>query len=130
MARYISNKKINSNKANDLPDFDSMGNFIWNFISAVYQANWDSLLTDNKTNSLRVKIAFKFSPRIVQNANKNNKKQAKSVFVTIDKVPPLSPLPAKSKKEVNAISKYFQSKKPLANNKNQTRNNISARLYA
>ena len=129
IARYISNKKINSNKANDLLNFNSMGDSIWDFISAVYQANWDSFLTDNKTNSLRVKIASKFSPRIVPNTNKNNKEQAKSVPVTIDKVPPLPPLLAKSKKEVNAISKYFQSKKPSANNKNQTGNNIPTRSY-
>jgi len=39
MARYISNKKINPSKTNDLSDFDSIGDSIWNFISSVYQAN-------------------------------------------------------------------------------------------
>ena len=36
MARYISNKKVNSGKANDLQNFNGMGDSIWNFISAVY----------------------------------------------------------------------------------------------
>jgi len=36
MARYITNKQINSNKANDLEEFKGMGDFIWNFISSVY----------------------------------------------------------------------------------------------
>ena len=36
IARYISNKKVNSGKANDLKDFNSMGDSIWNFISTVY----------------------------------------------------------------------------------------------
>jgi len=36
MARYINNKKINPLKANDLLDFNSIGDSIWNFISAVY----------------------------------------------------------------------------------------------
>ena len=129
MARYISNKKVNSNKANDLLDFDGIGDSIWNFISAVYQANWDSFLTDDKTKSLREKIASKFSPRIVLTATKSNKEQAKSVPITIDKVPPLPPLPVKSKKEVNVISKYFQSKKSSAENKNQVGNNNPARSY-
>ena len=129
MARYISNKKVNSNKANDLPDFDSIGDSIWNFISAIYQANWDFFLTDNKTKSLREKIASKFSPRIVLTTTKSNKEQAKSISITINKVPPPPPLPVKSKKEVNVISKYFQSKKPLAKNKNQVGNINLARSY-
>ena len=37
----------------------------------------------------------------------------KHVPVTIEKVPPSLPLPAKSKNEVNTISKYFQNKKQL-----------------
>jgi len=39
MARYILNKKVNFCNANDLLDFDSIGDSIWNFISSVYQAN-------------------------------------------------------------------------------------------
>ena len=130
MARYISNKKVNSNKTNNLPDLNGIGDSIWNFISAVYKANWDSLYTDNKTKSLREKIASKFSPRIIPTAIKNNKEQPKFVPVTIDKVSPLPPLLVKSKKEVNAISKYFQSKKPSAENKNQVGNNNPVRSYA
>ena len=130
MARYISNKKINSNKANDLVDFDSIGDSIWNFISGIYQANWDFFLTDNKTKSLREKIVSKFSPRIILTTTKSNKEQEKSVPITINKVPPPSPLLVKSKKEVNVISKYFQSKKPSAENKNQVGNINLARSYA
>jgi len=39
MARYISNKQVDSSKSNDLKDFNSIGKAIWNFISLVYQAN-------------------------------------------------------------------------------------------
>ena len=39
MARYITNKKVNSSKANDLSDFNSIGDSIWNFILSMYQAN-------------------------------------------------------------------------------------------
>ena len=129
IAKYISNKKVNSGKTNDLKDFNGMGDSIWNFISAVYQANWDSLSTDNNSKSLREKISSKFTPRIVPTTSKNNKEQAKPAPVTINKNPPLSPLPAKSKKEVNDISKYFQSKKPFAESKNKDSNNSPARSY-
>jgi len=38
MAKYIANKQVNSKEVNDLKDFNSMGNAIWNFISLVYEA--------------------------------------------------------------------------------------------
>jgi len=38
LAKYIQNKQVNSGKANDLNEFDGMGDAIWNFISAVYAA--------------------------------------------------------------------------------------------
>jgi len=130
MARYISNKKVNSSKANELQDFEGIGDSIWNFLSAIYQVNWDSFYTDNKSKSLREKIMSKFSTRTILTATKNNKEQPKPIPVTIDKVPPLPPLPVKSKKEVNIISKYFQNKKPLAENINQVGNNNPVRSHA
>ena len=39
IAKYISNKQIDSSKFNDLEDFHGMGKAVWNFISSVYQAN-------------------------------------------------------------------------------------------
>jgi len=130
IARYIANKKVNSSKANELLDFDGIGDFIWNFISSVYQANWDSLYTDNKTSTLRTKISFKFSSRIAPTTNKNNKETNKPVPVTIDKVSPLPSLPAKSKREVNIISKYFQNNKPLVKARKLTETNKPAISYA
>jgi len=51
MARYILNKKVNSSKANELQDFKGIGDSIWNFLSTIYQANWDSFYMDNKSKS-------------------------------------------------------------------------------
>jgi len=129
MARYISNKKVNSSKANELQDFEGIGDSIRNFLSTIYQANWDSFYTDNKSKLLREKIASKFSTRTVLTATKNNKEQLKPVPITIDKVPPPPLLLVKSKKEVNVISKYFQNKKSLAENMNHIRNNNPVRSY-
>jgi len=38
LAKYIQNKQVNGNMANNLGDFDGMGDAIWNFISSVYSA--------------------------------------------------------------------------------------------
>jgi len=130
LAKYIQNKQVNGGKVNDLNNFGGMDNTIWNFISAVYGAKWDALYTDQKTNTLRSKISSKFTPRIPP-ANGNNKKEIpKSVPVTINKAPPLPPLPAKSKKEINIISKYFQPKKSTVDNNAQGPNVNLAKSYA
>ena len=129
MTKYIANKKVNSSKANDLLDFDGIGDSIWNFISSVYQSNWDSFYTDNKTTTLRAKILSKFTSRIPPPTNKNNKKTTKPATVTIEKVPPLPPLPAKSKREVNIISKYFQNSKSSVKAKKLTETKKPAMSY-
>ena len=36
LAKYIQGKQVDGNKANDLSDFDGIGDAIWNFISSVY----------------------------------------------------------------------------------------------
>ena len=114
MAKYISNKKVNPKTANDLKDLDGIGDSVWNFISSVYQAGWDSLYTDNKLWTLRKKISSKFTPRIASSsAQKSNKNIPKPTSVSIERVPPPPLLPSKTAKEVNVISKYFQNKKPL-----------------
>ena len=94
------------------------------------QHKWDALYTDNKTNTLRAKISSKFTPRI-PTSNRNNKKELhKSVLVTINKTPPLPPLPAKTKKEINTILKYFHSKKNTVESNNQSFKPSSGKSYA
>ena len=69
--------------------------------------------------TLRTKISSKFTPKITLNSGKSNKEITKHIPVTIEKVLPPSIL-AKSKKEVNIISKYFQSNKLSAEPKELT----------
>jgi len=130
LAKYIKNKQVNGNLVNNLNNFDGIGDAIWNFISSVYEAKWNSLNTNRKTNTLRAKISSKFTLRTVPSNNGNKKEIAKPVPVTINKVPLPPPLLAKTKKEVNVISKYFHSKKPTVVNKDQDINNNSGKSYA
>ena len=115
---------------NKLNNFNGIGDAIWNFISSVYKAKWDSLYTDQKSNTLRAKISSKFTPRTTPSNNGNKKNIAKPVPVTINKVLPPPPLPTKTRKEANVISKYFHSKQSMVENKNQGKNNSSGKLYA
>jgi len=130
LAKYIQGKQVNGNKANDLDDFDGMGDAIWNFISSVYASKWNALFTDQKTNNLRSKIASKFTPRTPPSNGKSKKDTPKSTPISINKALPLPPLPAKSKKEINTISKYFHSKKPSVNNNIGSSNTQTGKSYA
>jgi len=108
MAKYISNKQIKPAKADDLMDFNGMGDAVWNFISSVYKSNWDSFYTDNNTNTLRRKITAKFTPNVQPVPKRLAKEASKSILVSIKKISP--PIPAKSQKEIKAISKYFKNR--------------------
>lgn len=47
MTKYIKNKSIDHNKANNIPDLSNINKAAWNFISTIYELGWDSLVTDN-----------------------------------------------------------------------------------
>ena len=127
LAKYIQGKKTSSDDVNNLAEFDGVGDAIWNFISAVYASKWDALFTDQKLNNLRSKISSKFIPHSPPPQGISKKDIPKSTPITINKAPPL---PAKSKKEINAISKYFLPKKPLDNNNNRSSNVQTGKSYA
>jgi len=112
MAKYITNKQVDSLKANNLEDFHSIGKVVWNFIFSIYKANWDALYANNNSISLRRKIVAKFILKIQPTTAKNIKVINKLSLVSIEKIPP--PIPIKSQKEINLISKFFKSNK-LAN---------------
>jgi len=120
MTKYITNKQIESSKTNNLDNFKGIGEAVWNFISSVYKANWDTLYTDNNSISLRRKIASKFTPKIQPTSQKTSKKKNSPSLANIKRLPP--PIPTKTPKEVNEISKFFKSSKlvNLAANKSKS----------
>ena len=81
-------------RLNDLEDLKDIGEAVWNFISSVYQANWGSLHADNQSNSLRRKIASKFTPKVAPTPRKNKKETNKPIPANIKRIP--LPILAKS----------------------------------
>jgi len=110
MCKYILDKTINDDKANNIKDLEDIGKVAWEFISTIYEAHWNSLFVDNST-SFRNKVKSKFNPQVIKTpVNNKEKETVKSTFVS-----PLSlSILAKLPKEVNKISKYF--KKKMKNN--------------
>jgi len=44
ITKYIKNKDIEPNKANNVLDLKGIGEAAWNFISALYESSWDVLI--------------------------------------------------------------------------------------
>ena len=106
--KYILVKTINDDKANKVKDLEGIGKVAWEFISAIYEAHWDSLFVDNSKTSFRNKVKLKFNPQVIKTpVNNKGKKIVKPTFVS----PLPSPILAKSSKKVNKISKYFKKMK-------------------
>ncbi|KAL9715383.1 hypothetical protein Ac2012v2_8349 [Leucoagaricus gongylophorus] len=124
MAKYILNKQVDPARSNDLDNFKGIREAVWNLVSSVYQSKWDSLIADKNN---REKIVAKLTPRIIPTPTCNNKVSDISTPASIEKL--LPPVPAKSQKEVNWISKYFRNTKPVNTTPNKSYAQASKQSY-
>jgi len=117
MAKYIGNNKIDSTKANEVNDLKGIGEATWKFVSAFYNAGWDSLVADTNNNSFRQKISFHYTPKTNPVKNGKPKDKDNNKLASIERLLPL--ISAKTSKEVNKISKFFKTKVLSCANGNQ-----------
>ena len=104
-AKYIRDKVINNNP-NNCKDLERVGKELWEFLSSIYESHWNGLYADSSKNTFRGKVSSKFTPWIPKNLSTNSKEKDKAKLIFISLVP--LPIPAKTLKEVNKISKYFK----------------------
>ena len=124
IAKYIQNKKIDISKSNDIKDLEGISKATWKLISFIYNSGWNLLIADDYKNSLRQRIASKFTSKVI--LEKNSKKGEKDTNkpARIEKISPL--IPAKSLKEVKEISKYFKPIIPTKNNNSKNKSYAQA----
>ena len=107
MTKYILNKKIKRDKANNINDFKDIGKAAWGFISSLYELRWDKLIANNNNHSIKYKVRAQFTPILnIEGNNKTNKSANGNKPVFFSLLPPL--IPAKSPKEITKISKFFK----------------------
>jgi len=93
-----------------------MDKVAWNFISAIYESGWNSLVTDKENRTFRQWVVSKFIQKIQETriTTKSNKLTNKSMsFVKL-----LSLILVKTSKEVVEISKFFKKGTKLTEKKN------------
>ena len=118
ITKYICNKKIENGKFNEVTDLKGIGEIAWNFISAIYESGWDSLIADNNNTSFGSKVSSKFTLKINEvktHKSKSGKNADKPA--TFNRLSP--PIPAKLPKKVNKISKYFKKNNQTNEKKDQ-----------
>jgi len=54
--KYIINKLIKDNKANDIKNLEGVSEAAWEFISVLYESYWDHLITNKNNFSFRCKV--------------------------------------------------------------------------
>ena len=105
--KYILNKLIKDDKANDVKDLEGIGEVAWGFISALYKSHWNHLITDKNNFSFRWKVKTQFNPQINRDSiPKKDREIDKPASVSV--ISP--PIPAESPKEVVKISRFFKKK--------------------
>ena len=106
MSKYILNKSVERGKVNDFDNLKGIDKMAWDFISAIYNSDWDALSIDNNI-SFRNKVASKFTLKISNiNNPKNKDSKSDNKLATVSRLPP--PIPAKLPKEVKNIVKFFK----------------------
>ena len=63
--KYILNKSIEDDKANNVKDLEGVREVAWGFISALYEFYWDQLIADKNNFSFRHKVKAQFSLQII-----------------------------------------------------------------
>jgi len=109
IAKYIKNKKIDIAKSNEIKNLQSIGEATWKFVSALYKARWDLLVTDVHNNTFRQKISYHCTPKTNPVKSGKSKEKDTNKPASIERLPPL--ISIKTFKEVNEISKFFKTKK-------------------
>jgi len=89
MTKYIRNKKIENSKSNEVTDLKGIGKVAWNFISAIYESGWDSLIADNNNTFFKSKVLSKFTLKINEvKTNKSKSGKNADKLTTFNRLPP------------------------------------------
>ena len=106
ITKHIKNKNIEYNKANNILDLSSIGKAVWNFISTIYELDWNSLVTDKENKTLKQQVVSKFTPKIQKTRTTSKSDKLTDKPASFMKLTP--PISIKTSKEVMEIFKFFK----------------------
>ena len=74
MQKYILDKTINGDKANNVKDLEDVGKTAWRFITSFYDSHQDGLMVDSTNRTFRnnIKSKFCYKSKTLELVNKKN----------------------------------------------------------
>jgi len=102
MAYFLRQRNIKDRDANSIRQLDPFGESAWDFISAIFESGWDTLITANKS-FIRDNVTKEFGKSTKPSPSANTRHGAH-----INKVPP--PIPPPPSKEILEKSRAHQQK--------------------
>ena len=108
MANFIRSRKVNSDTINNVKKLKEFGNAAFNFVSSIYEANWNIIHTNENNNSFKNRIINKFTskvkkPTMLLKADSSKDKQAEIIKISPS-------ILAHPPKEILEKSKFFDKK--------------------
>ena len=84
-------KSINKGNINNIKDLEGIGKVVWEFISAFYDAHWDSLYVDNSKILFRNKVKSKFNLQTTKTlVNNKGKEEYSQTYLCLSSPPSYS----------------------------------------
>ena len=102
MACFLRQRNVKDRDTNSIRQLDPFGESTWDFISAIFESGWDTLITANKS-FIRDNVTKEFGKSTKPSSSANTRHGAH-----ITKVPP--PIPPRPSKEILEKSKAHQQK--------------------
>ena len=119
IAAFIKQRKLEDKTEKDIPQISEFGFAAWEFLTAIYEVDWDKLPVNKSQRSFRQCVSTQFNKmptKPTNNSNQSNMPEEKQA--NISKI--LPPIPPRPSMNVLAKSKYFKNqsspKKSQSNN--------------
>ena len=64
MADFIRFRKVDTGVIDNIKELKEFGDAAFNFISSIYEANWNTIHSDKNNNSFRSRITNKFTSKV------------------------------------------------------------------
>jgi len=117
IAYFIRSRKVNTSAINNIKKLKGFGNAAFNFVLSIYEANWDTIYTNDYNNFFRNRIINKFTPKVKKLTISLKVDSSKNKQIEIIRIS--SSIPTCSLKKILEKFKFFnkKDKKPMNMNK-------------
>jgi len=91
IADFIKSREVQAGFVDNISQLKDLGEAMWNFISSIYKAKWDSIDIDGNS-FFRTRVSSKFTPKVLKTKSLSTSDSSKEKVAEIVKCYDLKPL--------------------------------------